>query len=577
MPECRRRLVTGGVRYVLAFGLACFFNISLSIAQEIDLSGDRAVDTRRDDGTAPADEAGQTSPSDAAARAAEIAEESDTGDEAPSKTGRAAGGGPPSSFLLRDIRFTPSGYLTKQDLADAEAALVGRRYRVDQLGNIAKALTALYQAKNIALAQVNITGLGIEQGLLDVELFEARIGAVSYEADHISDEYLAWRLGLKGNDLADNRRIDQALNRLAQTDGLTFDADFNPGAERGLTDIAISATGGSRYFAAVSADNYGSQSNGTYRLTGTAGVRSLTGWNDPLTISATRSRNSTSVSGNYGRVVLPGGTNVNIFGSFSQADVPGLISQFDQSWNASFGVNVPLILGGGRSVFSFANVQSFGAVTRLGSVDTTDQMGWSGTLGLTGARTGTYGDGTLAWSAGGSFSVGYGVYDDTVFSISDQNFLILSAAGNATVQFTPDWLVSFRTSGQYAVDEAVPKNFDFMVTSPFVVRGYPVSLSSGDSGYFARLQLERVTNLPNMPVDATVRPFLFADIGEAFDVANGDHEGQGVAASAGFGLAFGLGEHLAGDIYVAKPFTDLVGYTVENDDYVVRGSLTSSF
>jgi hemolysin activation/secretion protein len=490
--------------------------------------------------------------------------------------GKVARPAPPPTIMLRDIRFTASSYLEEDELAALEAELVGRRYRLDQLQVVAAAVTALYTKKNIALAQANITAVDPAGGFIEIELFEARIGQVGYSGGNLSDSYLDFRLGLKSGDLADNRRINRVLSRLALTDGLQVNANFNPGAERGQTNLNIALPDRNPVQASLSTDNYGTKASGQSRLNGSVVVNSLTGWNDPLAVSGTVREHAWNAFGSYSRVIHPDGSALTLSGSYSDAIAKGFVDLNEVAWSTSLGLSVPLVV---EQTFRFsltASAQYFESNTTLGGLDVLDQSGYAVETGFSFLRQGQSSNGR-GWSIGVAAAVAFGVYDDPVFSISGADFTSISGNFNVAVGLNPDWLVSMSGSGRHSLKGATPSAYDFTVTSPFGVRGYPVSLSSGDSGYWVRFQLERATSLPGLPEDVQLRPFAFADFGEAFEQAGGLITGQGRANSVGIGLTMQLQEFLSADIYAAKPLTDVAGFDAGNENGVVRGNLTFRF
>lgn len=118
----------------------------------------------------------------------------------------------------------------------------------------------------ITLVEAQITEIDPPSGVATIEVFKARIGAVNYVSHNASDHYPTFQLGLKSGELADNRLINQRLNRLAATDGVLVDAAFNPGAARGLTDLDITLAEPPLFSGAISFDSYGTPFKATASL-----------------------------------------------------------------------------------------------------------------------------------------------------------------------------------------------------------------------------------------------------------------------------------------------------------------------
>lgn len=494
-------------------------------------------------------------PSEAAIEAAREAQNAAQQSVAqPAAPARAQPAATARSFVLREIRFSASGYLDADSLRAVQTAFVGRRLRSNDLGIITEAVAQLYATREIVLAQAFITGVNEATGVVDVELFEARIGAVAVQSERASAEYYRWRLGLAPGDLADTRLIDTQLARIALTDGVAFDARFAPGAARGQTDLALAVTEGPRYSGEVTIDNYGSDTRGPMRLGVTFRNASLTGWNDPLVLSLSGGEHALGVSVSYGRVIHPSGLTLAVT---LGADVSETVATPRVQTRARFAevsLSAPLIVQDTHRLSLSVSVQGFAEHSTLSGVTTVDQRGGFLALGASGAWFGPRT--TFALSQ----AVRFARHDDRVAGVSGISSVTFPGDASLVARLSDATSLSLRAGWQIAGGAPAPSRLKFSPASPFAVRGYPTGLQSGDSGWYIRAQIEHRVRADRLPRRMALTPFVFADMGEAYDYVGGAHVGQGRLASVGIGASMTWDDRLFADAFIARPLRDVPGF-----------------
>jgi len=458
------------------------------------------------------------------------------------------------SFVLREIRFSPSGYLDEGSLRAVQAAFAGQRLRIDGLGAITDAVAQLYAARDIVLAQAFVTGVDAAAGVVEVELFEARIGVVEVQSENATAEYYRWRLGLVSGELADTRLIDTRLARIALTDGVAFDARFAPGAGRGQTDLALNVSEGRRLSGEVTFDNYGTDTRGPLRLGMTFRNSSLTGWNDPLVRSLSGGEHALSVSASYGRVIHPSGLTLSVTLGADASETVAVPRVQTRARFAEVSLSAPVIVEEDRRVTLGASVQGFSERSTLAGVATVDQRGGYVALGASGAWFGPRS--TFAISQ----AVRFARHDDLVAGVSGISSVTFPGDASLAARLSDATTLSLRAGWQVAGGAPAPARLKFSTASPFAVRGYPTGLQSGDSGWFVRAQLEHRVPAERLPRRMALTPFIFADMGEAYDLVGGAHVGQGRLESVGIGASMTWDDRLFADAYVAKPLRDVPGF-----------------
>ncbi len=529
-------------------------------------------------------------PSDDALKAAEEAEATESGVNAPPAGGttkrqvvskqkpeKIVRKRRPTSIRIKQVEFTPSGYLDADDLHQISDGFVGTRLKLSSLGVITSAVDKLYAEKNIGLAQAILQNVNISAGLVNVELFEARIGSINFQSKNATAKYLAWRLGLETGDLADTRIINERLVKIALTDGLLAEADFQPGQKRGTTNLNIKIQEPGLIGGFISTDNYGKKNTGEHQASFSLVNRSLTGRNDPIEIGGTLSESSWSTYGNYSSIITPGGTRLSLSGSAGYSKTLTAPEVTSATRQGELTLQIPLLLKIDKRLF----VQMSGAIFReTGEIVGTqfvDQRGYIVSAGL----SGYWSKGNLTFSA--SQSVRYASWSDGITLESDIEHVALFGNTEAYLRLNRSYAVSVQAGWQATLTGRSPALYGQTIASQTAVRGYLDSGSKGDSGIYARSQLERITPLvlsktaPSpQQLGAALYPYIFGDVGRAFDYTPAGHIAQDAIASTGVGVTVDFGKSIQASAYIAKPLLDANGVTAKGQ-YAFKFSLTKSF
>jgi len=539
-------------------------------AQSVDLNAADAVDTQVETQTETpqtADEAGQAAA--AAETAAEAADTSPT-QAAPATQRTAAKPQPrraPPGVLIRDVVYSgPSSYLSEAELAQIEAGLVGRRYSNAGLALIPQAINQAYADKGIVTAQAILRS--VAGGRAEVELLEARIGAVRATPGIVSDDYVRFRLQLPAGSLADNRVIATRVQQLALSDNLPLDIGYAPGQAYGTTDLTVAYPQQKRHVTSVTLDNYGSASSGEAQLTVAHTIRSLTGWNDPLSFSVLLREGAKGGTISYARTITPSGGFISLVGAYTKSNsITGPNIEGEQkSLDVTF--TQPLVVEQTYRTSLGFGLSGYAETSSLFGVQTLNHRGAEVSVNASYYRAGE------GWSVTYAPRVIFGQYDDAVTPRADISYAAAQVNLFASVALGADVVGSVTVSGQKRGWGILPSQRKFTVTSPAGVRGYPTNLSSGDSGYFARVQVEKITPAI-LSGNFGARPFAFYDLGEAYDSTDTP---LGFASSAGLGVSFSVGNTAFGDIYVAKPLTTgITGWANPSRDPAIGASLSITF
>lgn len=480
---------------------------------------------------------------------------------------------PPAPIVVKRVVFGPSRHLGAAELARIEAALVGTRHAGEAALAVAvgKASDPIWVERKQALAKATVAGIDRRDGTVRIDFFEAEVGEVRLPGTASSRaDYLAWRFGIRSGDLADTARIEERTQRLVATDGTAVDIAFAPGKARGATDLTVKTGEAEKSGAQISVDDHGEEIKGKERLNFGFRIAELTGWNDPLRFSSTVSRGSATGTLSYVRTIGPDGTLLSLAGT-TDWSLTGRVPR-TESLATSFdvGLDTPWIAGPGLVLRTSAALTFFRETSNLAEVAIKRQEGQALTLG-----------GALTWKGDGRYlaiapSLRAVLYDDRIThrsAIGSRQALLALQAGQALGE---DWAATLTATGQFALDDDVPSKFLFAATGHSAVRGYPLNLEQAASGWYARSQIERSRPFRFFGEALGLAPYFFTDVGEAFDLDGTRHTRRGFLAASGVGLAATLTEGWGGEIYLAKPLTDVPGF-VANEAWTVQFRLAKSF
>jgi hemolysin activation/secretion protein len=486
-----------------------------TIDEEIILDGDVEDAVPEEEDGAPDTDAG------GAAEEAEAAPEDD-GQGEPPQTGQAPpaaaapgdGARQPravvSRIVLRTIAFSPSEYLSDAELDAVRQGFLGRSVALADLGGLVGVVDALYRDRGILLARAVPSRIDVSQGRVSIELQEARIGRItSSGADHISQRYIAYRLGMAEGDLADNRLVDERVLRLSLTDGMPIEAEFSAGAMPGIVDLGLTLSRQKPVSVFASVDTFGKEATGVMRGTAGLTIHSLTGWNDPLSLSGTVTEGSLSGSVGYSRAVHPLGTRLSVAADASSSQTLAAPVTRNQSYGVEVGLAHPFVVRPDMRLQASVSAIGFAETGTIRGAPLVDQHGYGGRLGASQIFNGQ------GWFAAfGQTVTGIGWYDGIVGGARIDHVALGGNAAGA-IGLGAHHSFAVQVVGQLALNARAPAKYRLTVAGPSGVRGYDQDVSSGDSGVYLRAQLERLSPLPIGIDHVDVRPFAFADVVQA--------------------------------------------------------------
>ena len=222
------------------------------------------------------------------------------------------------SFRVRTIQLTGHSVFPTATLLALVADAEGQSLTLPQLGAVVARLTDYYHRHGYALAQAIIPAQEIKDGIVVVEIIEARFGEIRLEnQSRVKKALLQDTLAtLASGQAISQPGLDHALLLLADIPGATVNAVVKPGAAYGTSDLVVGTGAGPGVSGFVVLDDYGNRYTGRPRITVTVNCNEPLHHGDVLSLSGLTSGRGI----NYGRLAyetLLNGEGTRVGGSYS--------------------------------------------------------------------------------------------------------------------------------------------------------------------------------------------------------------------------------------------------------------------
>jgi hemolysin activation/secretion protein len=467
------------------------------------------------------------------------------------------------TFPVRKIEITGNTQLPTDMLHAVVAAGEGRDLTLNDLNALADAISDVYHEHGFPLATAYVPAQTIENGVVHIDVAEARYGAVSLNnQSRVSDRVLNNTLAaLQSGQPVSEFQLERTLLLMQDIPGAEVSSTLRPGQQVGTSDLLVDVTPQQRVTADAGVDNFGDPYSGRVRGSGSLNINGLFNQGDLLDFSALTTGNGM----NYGRMdyrYLLNGQGTTLGATISGLDyhLGGDLSDLESHGSAFVGGVVlaqPLIRNTrgnlyGQVEYDFRrlndNIDIIGLQNdrHTNSVTTTLAGDQLDSAGVTNAR----------------LAMTYGVLSannwqtDIISQLGADtagHYVKLSLSLSRLQQFTHRDALYFGFSGQTA-----SKNLDtseqFYLGGPDSVRGYDVGVLSGSRGYLATIEYRHDHAFQNIP--GIWQFSVFVDTGWIQQFKNtfvpGPNTGQ--LSSAGFGLQWNGPYKLLLSASVAFPF-----------------------
>ena len=163
-------------------------------------------------------------------------------------------------------------------------------FTVGQLQQVADQLTNHYRERGLILAQAVVPVQTVEQGVVEIEVIEGRLGAIRPRGN---ERYRTETLERAFSDLigepVSQAQTESALLTLTDYPGLAAFGVFEPGREVGEADLVLQVQSERRFEGRIQVDNHGTRQTGRGRARAQVHWNNITGNADRLTFTGLHS------------------------------------------------------------------------------------------------------------------------------------------------------------------------------------------------------------------------------------------------------------------------------------------------
>ena len=476
-----------------------------------------------------------------------------------------------ATTLIEKVEFTNSEIFTELELYQLKMLLEGQNVTAEDINNFIDIINSQYAKKKIITARAILESF--EDGVLKIELMEARIGSIQIEGNKFNRKwFLKKQISSKPSDILNLQTLEEDLktfNKNARS--IKLSAKLQPGEEYGTTDVILKADEEFPYHFSASWDSFGRETTGLLRGGLMMSADSLFGFQDRLTGAINMARSSFNPFVDYNVPINRKGTRFGGSYMFGKSKVTsGEYKDFDLSANThifSTYISHPLIdtQKAQLKLNTSANIK----------LSTADISGFQYT---------NYKDYNLAVGLGGRYNFNKSVLFGSIYSTNgiiqddirsySQYFTKVNADGYYIHYLPKGIIATVRTGGQYSPYN-VPFLEQYQIGGISSIRGYSESLLLGGNSYF--ISMEMLFPIPFLPEEIKV-PFkkegtfrLRDSIKFATFIDNGaiiPNEGKtgttNFLASIGAGLRIAISKFLTARAYVGVPLMNAGIYDQAN-------------
>jgi hemolysin activation/secretion protein len=398
---------------------------------------------------------------------------------------------PPSrTFVLREVRFSPSALLDKSELASIASGYVGRDTDIRELNRLVAEVNALYQKKGMPTARAILPPQKIENGIVDVDLVEGRLGKLELSGNQYTNpDYILSRVPLAQGAVIDGQRLERDLKWFNRTNDMALDATMKPGAAFGESDMVLNVVEPAKYALRLFADNEGIPSTGRAEAGFLFSRNGLVGIGDSFNAYLTHSQGADNYSLSYKLpVTRKGGTLAFAYAENTTAVNAGPLVGLDvtaesSTWLVTY--TQPWVADAKWLVTTPLTISRTFSDTKISDVKLSEFDVPKGTLGLSvDVRDAGYRAAFLQTVAGLKSR------NETLGTESDRWVLNGTAAG--VIRMGDGYYSALRGGYQYSPQTDLPPSELFSIGGRATVRGYTRAFVAGKDGYYAGVEAHKL-------------------------------------------------------------------------------------
>lgn len=412
-------------------------------------------------------------------------------------------------FQLKKVVYSGNKLFKTEKLEEFSNHLLGKEVTLDDIKEVASQITRLYHSKGYITSLAYIPPQDVQFGVVEITLFEGKIGEITIEGAEWSKPYFLKHQflssnGVKKGKILNINRVQLGMGELNNQKYIRGQITLAKGDDPETTDMTLKVKDRLPMGFTFTRDNLGRNLIGTERYATYLHNYNLTGYGDSLYAGTIFASRHFGVNAGYGLPLGNRGTKFNFAYSYSKLRLGGDLGRFD--------------IQGRSHTFSTFLTQDWYKSERLHlSSDLTWDMIHADTTILDQASLQKYEDRALRfgfnvikddsygrWISRTELSTGlpiFGATSTSRYGVASSKFF--KVAGHLIrVQRLPKNLLGiFRVSGQYSPDTLLPTE-QLQVGGMYSVRGYEEGLLLGDVGYTASAEIQ--TPIPFIPIGITI-------------------------------------------------------------------------
>lgn len=467
--------------------------------------------------------------------------------------------------LIRHIVFSPSVVFSAEELRAFATDSEGRELAFADMQALVARVNAAYRQRGMVAAQALLPAQDVASGELQIRLVEGRIGQYSVQGNASTlTDYVVSRMHVRAGELVDVGRLEQDLVWFNRTNDIQLGADLRAGQLAATSDISLQVQEPAVQQVSLFSDNAGGYSTGEVRYGLGYTHRSVLGYRDAFTFSASNSAGDQARSASY---AIPLGTQGArlalaynedhtrvLFGTFSSLHITGSAESWSLTLRQPLWVRAQSLLNGSLSFVDRTTHTSIEPL-ELSHVTTSDYA-----VGLDGSQSDALG----VWS--GSVSLAYGSANNA----TDSQYKFSHANLQRDQILTGSSFVRLNLTLQDTGERSLPSASQFFIGGPGTVRGYANGSYSGLSGYVMNLEYHQDVALDPavLTTPAQLSAFAFIDEGQTRPVGPGLKDID--LRSWGVGLDYKIGRYASGRLSLAR---QLIYQASEFDNYRLDANL----
>ena len=362
-------------------------------------------------------------------------------------------------------------------------------------------ITDYYHSHDYPLARALIPAQTIQDGVVNIDIIEARYGQISLNnSSRVNDPLLQATLAsLQNGQTIGQTRLDNALLLLSDIPGVTVAATLLPGASGGSSDLQVQTTPTSTVSGALAVDGYGNAYTGRERINGTLNFINPLQHGDVLSVNVLSSGSALK----YGRLAyetLLNGRGTRLGGAWSALDYTlgdtlAPLSANGTAEVASLWAKHPLVRSRNFNLYSHLQHDQLQLRDHIdvGALRT-DRSLANWTVSLAGdARDGFLSGAVSAWNISATagqvdFDNAVALQTDTATAQTRGNFSKWNVNLARLQTLSANDGLYFAFSGQWS-QENLDSSQKMTAGGPYTVRAYDMGAVAGDSGYLGTLEL----------------------------------------------------------------------------------------